>query len=48
MMLDIVFVSMICVLLWAVIIMILVVTWSFFEDTELWEIIKDKIKGDDE
>lgn len=48
MMFDIIFVSIICVLLCAIIIMILAVTWAFFEDTELWEIIKDKIEGNDE
>ena len=47
-MLEIILTLMACSLLAGMVILMWVCAWSFFEDTELWDVIKEKMTGKEE
>lgn len=47
-MLDIILIVMVCSLLGGFTFVVWACAWDFFEDTELWEIIKDKMTRKEE
>ena len=47
-MIEIIITLLMCSLLGGTVLLIWVCAWDFFEDTELWEILKDKITRKEE